>query len=483
MSDIHQSSKPLQPKSYAAAISLFGTFDRTFEQRRDWDRKVEQAKSCLIETRFEDGIALTAECLRSARDFFPHPEPQIINCGILLGRLYYAARQYELANSSFQGALNLCGSGQADVYAKVSLLGFIAATHIETGNSQEAINTCKQRLVLLDEMSQDSTTRNSSSRELRVEILKTLSSLCLGAGDLGAAEAYSYDLAHLQDKGLERGKTLLLLAQIYRANSNPHFARDTAVHAQEELLSGGADHHEPLILATAYRLEARLLFERKLFEFAREKYEQAHSIFRTVLGPNNLRTVLCGCDMAVVDTHIESSITAATSLNTLISQAEALTQRGSSDPELRPYLVSSAAIEHKLGVVTLAALAEIEKLVPQGDVSLLSVSKQLNRPELQVAWNLIFDRFIGGLDKQNLLSFLTDVGQQHLDNALKRYLQVVSSLQNQFGTHNCLEVATIYEQMSVVHYALGNGTWGRRYEDRAAFLRSKHENRDGGNQG
>lgn len=482
MSRIHKPSEPINSPTLSAALTLFGAHDRTFEQRRAWGLMLERVRACLQDKHFEEGITTTLDCLRLAHSLFSNPGPAVLQCNILLGRLYFGSKQYDLANKAFQAALDLCETQHSDISTTATLFGYIAAAHVENGDLSGAIDAYKKRLLALNEASQPSNQPSEPIRQLTIDTLKELSALCLNSGDLAAAEGYAYKLAHLQDSGLERGKTLLLLAQIYRATGNAYFARDTAVQAQDELLSGAADHYEPLVLATAYRLEARLLFDRKLFELALEKYQLSRAILYQVYGHRHLDTALCGCDIAVVNMYLSNSPEWAVSLYNCLEQAISLSKQGCNTPELRPYIVASASFEHKLGLIMFAALAAVEGLVQRGDISLLSVSRKLQNPALIVAWESVFNQFPRGVDRQTLLPFLTESGERHFKNALTRYVQLVGSLQNDFGVKENLEVAAVYDQMSSAHYALGNSTWAERCKQKAAVIRSSHEKGDGGNQ-
>lgn len=481
MSHLDQKPAAHPPVSALAGTSLFCMNDRSPEQVSAWNRDVLRAREDLGARRFEDGITLTTACLNSAQKLFADPKPQLIACNVLLGQLYYESQQYTLALRAFSTALTLCESDRAYEHTTLTILGNIAASHIQLSNPHEAIATYEKRLSLLDCMLHASTSDNSTIQDQKTTTLEELSALCFKTGNLDAAERFSYALATMQTCSIERGKTLVLLARIFSAGEAVDLALRTAAMAQKVLRDSDAEYKEPLALATAYRLEASLLLSQKSFERARACYVASHAILRRTPGPQHLNTLLCRCDIATMDVLLENDVKAVATFTTVLPQAEKLLPNGSNHPLLRPYIWSSACAEHNIGIQLLMARSAI-KAMPKNDVTLISVNQALEKAKLEPAWDLIFQKFNQNVERRSLLAFLKQTSAEYLDSALDRYMQVIASLQRQRKTKISLGIAAVYDRMSSLCFSKCDNEWGYHYQKQAAIIRDHHLKSPGGNQ-
>jgi len=466
-------SRTIQGNSPNASLpwaNLFGLNDRSQHQIRDWEIKINQTRDLVATRKFSEALKMVVGCLDVAQSLFGQDPKPKITCHLLSGLSYHGLARYKPALGSFRSALDLCDDLPTNQHTRIILLGNVGSALSSLGQRNESIDAYSARLDILQKTSY---LERPLVNTLTVETLKELSALCLASKRIEEAEMFSFKLASLQERGIERGKTLLILAQIYRAMGQDKCARNTAKMAKTELIEGAAEHYEPLVLANSYSLEGRLLLERRSPVAARDRYSKAHALLKNVLGEYHFRSLLCECDVAVVDMYRGRSLEALKVLGRRLDMAIQLSDTGSNDPIVRPYLLAHANLNYLVGSQFQLALKRVSEL-KKDDVNLISVDKSLDNPQFKHVWAEVFEKFIRGIDRGELIQWFDQRINAAFNTALSRYTQVLSSLQMQFGKQH-LDIAAIYDCLSSVHRALKNHNLADRCDQQAAIIRKANE--------
>lgn len=471
---------------------MFDVSGKVCDQFVQWERDIQATHELIGLRRFDEALSLATACLKAAPQLFSDDIQARLVCHLLSGLSQSGLQNYQAAVISFQDALTLSATDPKYTDTRILLLGNLASTLTTLGQKHDAIHVYSQRLDLLKNALEEKDVEPALRRELKIETLKELSALCLTTGLLNEAEAFCYKLAQLQAKGIELGTTLTLLAETLHAAGNNKFALACTKKAQTELREGKAEYYEPLVLAKSIMLEGRVLLEEQEFTEARDRYQEAHRIHKTVLGEYHLRTLLCACDVATIDIHRKDFLAARDVFTSSLTKAVQLSDLSTNDPLLRPYLSAHGALMHLFGDRLMQAIELIEEL-PLNKRWFRYIERCFSFQELSFLWSGAKFKFVDcaaevarGESKLNtfdtFVSALKRDAQDYLGTALSRYIQTLSSLQAQFG-NNHSQVASIYEKLSTLYRTMGDEQLSHRCDLQASKIRRDLEEREGGKQG
>jgi len=399
-------------------------------------------------------------------------------CYLRIGLAEIKGGLLEKATNSLRSGLRACGNSEEVLLLKIQIQANLAGLLASRGKPRDSLAAYILSLRSIDKLESLDPDVASQIIPLKGHLLEEASAICLTLGKYQKAEGYLYSLAPLRPPGVERGKTLLLLGQVYRRKSGISSAIKILKASQKELLNGGAEYSEPLILANALMLEARLHFESSDFVAAHENYSAAFTLLKNTMGASHERTLLCACDVAVVEIRFKRWMKAAKELDSTLNILSQLRKKNSNDPAIQPYLEAHAQVEHLIGNAFSLGLKLIGKL-PDESINLREVNRCLESNDLKLVWQRVFQRFPRELSKLTLIDFLATQKEKHLNLSLTRYTQLVSSLQHQHGK-SYLGLARIYDLMSQACKSLDQDAYARRLKDQADGIRSKNKGQNGG---
>jgi hypothetical protein len=456
---------------------LFGFNSVTRSEQRRWHRDLNSARNLLSEGDYSGSIQLARKCLLKAPELFDHPNKLQALCYLQIGLAEIKGGLLETATYSLRSGLKACGNSEEALLLKIDIQANLAGLLASRGEPRESLAVYILSLRSIDKLVSLDPGVVSQIIPLKGHLLEEASALCLILGKYQKAEGYLYSLAPLRAPGVARGKTLLLLGEVYRRNSSISSAIEILKASQKELLNGGAKHSEPLILANALMLEARLHFERSDLVAAHENYSAAFTLLKSTMGEYHERTLLCACDVAVVEIRFKRWMKAAKELDSTLDKLSQLRKKNSNDPAIQPYLEAHAKVEHLIGNAFSLGLKLIGEL-PDESINLLEVNRCLELNDLKLVWQRVFQRFPQELSKPTLIDFLTNQKDKHLNLSLTRYTQLVSSLQHQHGK-SYIGLARIYDLMSQACKSLDQHAYARRLEAQAAGIRDKNKGQNG----